>query len=151
MTATPHGLTGALEIRRSCGSDYLTRQFSTVTADSASSLHHSGLLCITGMDRPDTSYDNDRGLLTSPVPSMRRGILPSSGPRPQRQSLVLHVEPTTAGLSEVLPASQGITFDQRHPDEEALTPTTTAATRKRPDRVPQWHWYYGRNLTHICE
>ena len=90
------------------------------------------------MDRPDTSYDNDRGLLTSPVPSMRRGVSTLPGPRSQRQSFVLHVEPTTASLSEVLPASQGITLDPRQPDEEALTPTTAATTKTRPDRIPQY-------------
>ena len=76
------------------------------------------------MDLPDTSYrDNDRELLASPDPSMRRGILPSSGPRPSRQSQqnVLVVQTAGSAAPGLLPASPGNDVEEVDDDGEKAT------------------------------
>ena len=73
-------------------------------------------------DSPDVSYsDTDRELLASPDPSMRRGILPSSGPRPSRQSQqnVLVVQTAESVAPGLLPASPG--DDVEEVDDSAET------------------------------
>ena len=95
------------------------------------------------MDVPDMSYsDTDRELLASPDPSMRRGILPSSGPRPSRQSQqnVLVVQTAETVAPALLPASPG--DDVEEVDDHAET--TSRGVTRRPAVLPQYilrYWH----------
>ena len=75
------------------------------------------------MDLPDTSYDNDRGLLTSPTLPMRRGVSTSSESGPSRQSLVSHLRQKETDIKVVLPASPGTTLLQGAPDLSPPVPS----------------------------
>ena len=59
------------------------------------------------MDLPDLSYDNARGLPTSPIPSLRRGVSTSSELGPSGQSHVLRAHQKPPAVEAVLPASPG--------------------------------------------
>ena len=87
------------------------------------------------MDLPDTSYDNDRGLLTSPIPRMRRGVSTSPGPGPLGQSnLGSHSGNRKTPFEVVLPASPGTVHleeasDRPEGGQPSLLPSERATDR----------------------